>query len=138
MREIIFDDLRSSVSGGIPFETTDAFFRVNLTGYSVELAEFTNRLVGCKKYHSDDFLISSKHPCHRVKVCGSRKHKTRYVANPNNCVIEADATEGSIIIVLPEFIDYDASNITIKKERSIPPSGKNRVAHLYQNPKTKA
>lgn len=115
-REIIFDDLQSSVSGGVPFGATDQFFRVNLTGYSAELAEFANRLVGSQKYSANDFLISSKHVCSQTKICGSKKEKTRYVANPNNCVIKADAKDGPIVIVLPEFIDYDVSNIiTIKK-----------------------
>ena len=115
-RAIIFDDLESSVSGGAPFGATDEYFRVSLTGYSAELAEFTNRLAGSKKYCADDFLISSEHTCDRVKVCGSRKQKTLYVANPNNCAIEVNANDGPIDIVLPEFIDYDASNIiTIKR-----------------------
>jgi aspartate/methionine/tyrosine aminotransferase len=115
-REIIFDDLQSSVSGGVPFGATDAFFRVNLTGYSAELAEFANRLADAKKYSAHDFLISSEHVCNQIKICGSRKEKTHYVANPNNCVIKAHAKEGPIVVVLPEFIDYDVSNIiTIKK-----------------------
>lgn len=115
-REIIFDDLRTAVSGGVPFGGTDEFFRVNLTGFSAELAELTNRLAGFDKYKPQDFFVSSKHTCNHTKICGTKGQKTRYVANPNNCVIDADAADGPIIIELPEFIDYDASNIiTIKK-----------------------
>ncbi|MFI5342732.1 MAG: aminotransferase class I/II-fold pyridoxal phosphate-dependent enzyme [Chlamydiales bacterium] len=115
-REIIFDDIRTSVSGGVPFGETDEFFRVNLTGYSAELAELTNRLAGFQKYHPADFLIVSEQVCQKVKICGRTEQNTRYVANPNNCVILADAKQGPIEIVLPDFIDYDASHvITIKK-----------------------
>lgn len=119
-REIIFDDLRSSVSGGVPFGATDEFFRVNLTGYSAELAEFTNRVVGFEKYGPNDFLISGEDVCQHVKICGSKNKNTLYVANPNNCVIEANAQEGPLVIVLPEFIDYNVSNIVtiIKTDRS--------------------
>jgi aspartate/methionine/tyrosine aminotransferase len=115
-REIIFEDIRASVSGGVPFGETDEFFRVNLTGYSAELAQFTNRLAESKKYSPADFLISSKQVCEQIKICGSKKQNTHYIANPNNCVIKADAEDGPIVITLPEFIDYNASNIiTIMK-----------------------
>ncbi len=116
-REVIFEDTQSSVSGGIPFGTTDEFFRVNLTGYSGELAEFANRLAGFKKYQANDFLVTSKNVCTQIKVTGSKKQKTLYVANPNDCLIKANAKHGPITIVLPDFIDYNASNImTIKKQ----------------------
>ncbi len=115
-RQIIFDDLNASVSGGEPFGATDEFFRVNLTGYSAELAGFANRLAGFDKYRPKNFFVTSKTVCAEVKVCGDKNQKVKYVANPNNCVINADAHDGPIVIILPEFIDYDVSNlITIKK-----------------------
>lgn len=112
---IIFEDTRSSVSGGTAFGENAEFFRVSLTGYSGELAEFANRLAGFKKYRADDFFKSSVNVCPSVKIDGSRGEKIRYVANPNNCVIKADASRGEIVIELPDFIDYNLISITIKK-----------------------
>lgn len=37
---------------------TDEFVRINLCGYSEDLAEFLNRLAGYKKYKASDLLIT--------------------------------------------------------------------------------
>lgn len=113
--DIIFEDTHSSVSGGTAFGENAEFFRINLTGYSDELAQFANRLAGLNKYQTSDFFTSSVNACPSVKIYGSRKEKIRYVVNPNNCLIEANARKGDILIELPDFIDYNLINLTIKK-----------------------
>lgn len=114
--DIILEDLLVSVNNAEPMGETNAFIRLNLSGYSHLLAEFLNRLSGEKKYLTKDLLITSTDLCSYVRICSDERAKKVYIANPGNCSLDADALKGPIEIQFPSFIDYEISKvITVKK-----------------------
>ncbi|NGX32936.1 MAG: hypothetical protein K1060chlam4_00993, partial [Candidatus Anoxychlamydiales bacterium] len=109
--DVIFDDLRVAVNNGEPMGETNEFVRLNLSGYSSLIARFLNRLAGEEKYTAQDVLTLSTHKCFHSTICASSSSSTQYFANPGDCIIDADANKGPIEIVLPEFIDYEKSEV---------------------------
>src|SRR5262249_5455933 len=90
------------------------FIRINLCGYSGDLAEFLNRLAQSKKYTENDLLISSANHCTHTTI--QSRENTNYVVNPNDCTIDVDAEDAHVQITLPQFINYQRSNpISIRK-----------------------
>ncbi len=113
--DVILEDLDVSVNNGKPMGETDEFIRLNLLGYSELLVEFLNRLSGQNTYTLKDVITVSTHTCKRTLVTASGA-TTLYVANPNDCIIESDASQGAVEIILPPFIDFLTSQaITVKK-----------------------
>lgn len=113
-KDILFKTFNVSVDNGNTMGSTDAFVRINLCGYSGDLAEFLNRLAGAKKYNPDELLISSANHCTHTTIHGDENNK--YVVNPNDCNIDVDAQNVNVKIILPKFINYQRSNlITLKK-----------------------
>jgi len=111
---IIFKDINAAVDNGKSMGATDDFIRINLCGYSGDLAEFLNRLAKSKKYNARDLLISSANHCTQTTIHG--RDNTHYVANPNDCIIDVDAADANVQITLPQFINYQLSNlISIRK-----------------------
>jgi aspartate/methionine/tyrosine aminotransferase len=111
--DIIFKDLNVAVDNGNTMGATDDFIRINLCGYSGDLAEFLNRLAKTKKYNAAELLVSSANHCTQTLV---HRETTHYVANPNDCNIDVDAQDANVQITLPAFINYQRSNlITIRK-----------------------
>lgn len=110
----LFKTLNVAVDNGQSMGMTDNFIRINVCGNSGDLAEFLNRLANNKKYSPSDLLISSENHCTRTTLRSS--DLTHYVANPNDCTIDVDATHANVQITLPPFINYQQSNlITITK-----------------------
>ena len=112
--EIIFKDLNASVDNGNTMGATNDFIRINLCGYSGDLAEFLNRLANAKNYKATDLLVTSANHCtHRTIHSSDNK---LYVANPDDCNIDVDAQNDDVQITLPPFINFQQSNlITIRK-----------------------
>jgi hypothetical protein len=112
--EILFKALNVAVDNGKTMGATDDYIRINLCGYSGDLAEFLNRLAKSKKYNANDLLLPSVNHCTHITI---RSSDTRhYVANPNDCNIDIDAQYDNVQITLPQFINYQYSNpITISK-----------------------
>lgn len=112
--EIILRDLNAAVDNGNAMGASEDFVRINLCGYSGDMAEFLNRLAQEKKYKADDLLLTSASHCTHTTVRSS--DKAQYVVNPNDCAIDVDAKEANVTIILPPFINYQRSNpVTIKK-----------------------
>jgi aspartate/methionine/tyrosine aminotransferase len=112
--EIIFNDLNVAVDNGNTMGEPEDFVRLNLCGYSGDLAEFLNRLANAKKYNANDLLVSSANHCTHTTILSH--DNTRYVANLNDCNIDVDAQHANVEIILPPFINYQRSNlITIRK-----------------------
>ena len=106
--------LNIAVDNGKSMGATDDFIRINLCGFSGDLAEFLNRLAKTKKYNASDLLISSVNHCTRTIIRSS--DTKNYVANPNDCNIDVDVQHADVQIILPQFINYQRSNlITIRK-----------------------
>ncbi|WP_419420788.1 aminotransferase class I/II-fold pyridoxal phosphate-dependent enzyme [Legionella sp. D16C41] len=113
-KDILLKTLNVSVDNGNTMGATDNFIRINLCGYSGDLAEFLNRLAGSNKYKADELLVSSVNHCTRTVIHGNEIN--HYVINPNDCDIDVDAQGANVEIILPPFINYQRSNlITIKK-----------------------
>jgi aspartate/methionine/tyrosine aminotransferase len=112
--KILLKDLNASVDNGTSMGATDDFVRINLCGYSGDMAEFLNRLANAKKYKAEDLLISSAHHCTHTTIHSSENGQ--YVVNPDDCNIDVDAKDANVQIILPSFINYQHSNLmTIKK-----------------------
>ncbi|MGQ3887948.1 aminotransferase class I/II-fold pyridoxal phosphate-dependent enzyme [Legionella sp. CNM-1927-20] len=112
--DILFKDLNVAVDNGNTMGATDNFVRINLCGYSGDLAEFLNRLANSKKYQANDLLVSSANHCSHTTIHSNEN--TNYVVKPSDCNIDIDAQAGNIQITLPQFINYQSSNlITIRK-----------------------
>jgi hypothetical protein len=61
-------------------------------------------------------LAVSTDKCSRTTVSSHELSNVLYIANPNDCLIDADALKGPLEIPLPSFFDYEQSRIiTIKK-----------------------
>ena len=89
-------------------------YQFNLCGYSNDLAEFLNRLAQEKKYQAKDLLVTSANHCTETTI--QAQDNNTYVANLNDCNINVDARNNDVTIILPRFINYQASNlISIKK-----------------------
>lgn len=115
--KVLFNDLNVAVDNGNTMGATDSFVRINLCGYSGDLAEFLNRLVNSKKYTADELIVSSAHHCTHKTIIS--RDNVYYAANPNDCDIDVDAHDANVEILLPPFINYQKSNlITIKKTDS--------------------
>ncbi|MDP1604262.1 MAG: aminotransferase class I/II-fold pyridoxal phosphate-dependent enzyme [Legionella sp.] len=111
---VIFKTFNVAVDNGDAMGAGDDFIRINLCGYSGDLAEFLNRLAGVKKYNADELLVSSANHCTHTVIHGNENN--RYVAIPNDCTIDVDAEAADVQIILPPFINFQRSNlITIKK-----------------------
>ena len=114
--EVIFEDLGIVVNKGEPMGESNEFIRINLSGYSEGLVECLNRLVGHKKYKKEDVLFVSTQTCPHTMVVAMEAPNTAYIANPNNCLVDADTSKGPMELLCPPFIGYDASSvITIRK-----------------------
>lgn len=112
--KLLFNTFNVAVDNGKTMGATEDFVRINLCGYSGDLAEFLNRLAGSNKYKADDLLVSSANHCTHTTIHSNEN--TRYVVNPNDCNIDVDAQNADVQILLPPFINYQRSNvITIKK-----------------------
>lgn len=112
--EVLLKDLNVAVDNGNAMGATDAFIRINLCGYSGDLAEFLNRLAQAKKYNANELLVSSANHCKHRTIHSSEN--SQYVANLDDCVIDVDAKDANVDILLPQFINYQQSNlISIKK-----------------------
>lgn len=112
--EMLFRDLNVAVDNGSAMGATDGFIRLNLCGYSGDLAEFLNRLANAKTYTADEMLVSSATHCTHTTIHSNEK--TQYVVNPDDCSIDVDAGSADVSIVLPKFINYQKSNvISIRK-----------------------
>ena len=115
--DLLLEDWGIVVNTGEPMGGTPAHIRMNLSGYSEDLAEFLNRLSGEEKYKAQDLLLVSKSSCSHRTLASQKKQKTTYVVNPGDCFIHADASKGVIELLLSPFIDYKASlPVTIRKE----------------------
>lgn len=114
--DVMFEDLRIVANSGEPMGENNEFIRLNLSGYSQLLVELLNRLNGQEKYTVQDVLHISENRCHRSLVSAKGSSNTFYVVNPGDCIIEADASNGPIEIMLPPFIAYLQSQvISLKK-----------------------
>lgn len=112
--QMLFKTFNVAVDNGNTMGATEDFVRINLCGYSGDLAEFLNRLAGEKKYKAEDLLVSAAHHCTHTMVHSNEN--TQYVATPNDCIIEVDAQNANVQIILPQFINFQRSNpITVKK-----------------------
>lgn len=112
--DILFKELNVAVDNGNTMGATDDFIRINLCGYSGDLAEFLNRLANSKKYNANDLLVASANHCTHTTI--RSRDNVHYVANLNDCNIDVDAQDGNVQITLPQFINYQHSNlITIRK-----------------------
>jgi hypothetical protein len=107
--DTLFNDLNVAVDNGNTMGATDDFIRINLCGYSGDLAEFLNRLADAKKYQANELLISSANHCTHTTI--HSHEKSHYVVNPNDCNIDIDAQYGNVQITLPQFINYQRSNL---------------------------
>lgn len=113
-KDILLKTFNVSVDNGNSMGATNDFVRINLCGYSGDLAEFLNRLAGDKKYKAEDLLLSSKNYCAHTIIHGDEN--PHYVVSLNDCAIDVDAKDADVQITLPSFINYQRSNpITIKK-----------------------
>lgn len=111
---VLLKDINVAVDNGNSMGENDNFIRINLCGYSGDLAEFLNRLANSKKYNAKDLLVSSATHCSHKTIHSSENPS--YVVNPNDCDIEVDAKDADVEIILPQFINYQNSNlISIKK-----------------------
>lgn len=114
--DVLFDDFGVSVNNGEPMGETNAFIRLNLSGYSQILVEFLNRLAEQNKYKIQDVLSVSTQKCSHSIVTAKALPKTIYFAHPGDCLIEADALKGNLEILFPQFIDYlKGGLVTVKK-----------------------
>ncbi|STX50435.1 Allinase [Legionella busanensis] len=112
--DIIFNDLNVAVDNGNTMGASDSFIRINLCGYSGDLAEFLNRLANAKKYQANDLLVSRANHCSHTTIHSNET--VSYVVKPNDCNIDIDAKDRNIQIILPPFINYQRSNlISIRK-----------------------
>ncbi len=112
--DIIFKDLNVAVDNGNTMGASNSFIRINLCGYSGDLAEFLNRLANTKKYQADDLLVSAVNHCSHTTIHSNEN--VSYVVKPNDCNIDIDARDGNVQIILPPFINYQRSNlISIRK-----------------------
>lgn len=115
--EVLLKDVNAAVDNGNTMGATPDFIRINLCGYSGDLAEFLNRLAQEKKYKAEDLLLSTANHCTHTTIHANENKQ--YVVNPNDCLIEVFAQDGDVQIILPQFINYQKSNlITIKKTDS--------------------
>ncbi|MCE0722578.1 aminotransferase class I/II-fold pyridoxal phosphate-dependent enzyme [Legionella resiliens] len=112
--EVLLKDINVAVDNGNAMGASDAFIRINLCGYSGDLAEFLNRLAQTKKYNANELLVSSAHHCKHRTIHSSEN--IQYVASLDDCIIDVDAKDANVEILLPQFINYQQSNlISIKK-----------------------
>lgn len=112
--KVLLKDLNIAVDNGDTMGATDDYVRINLCGYSGDLAEFLNRLANAKKYNANAMLISTASYCEHTIVHGNEN--TRYVVKPNDCNIDVDAGQADVEIIFPPFINYQRSNLmSIKK-----------------------
>ncbi len=105
--EILFEDTKTEVADGSLYGEDDSFVRINIMAFSEDLANFANRLLSKEKYSKYHMLISSKVLPEPVPVCGKDGTTVEYVANPNDRVIQVDASKGNVLIVLPQFLGYE-------------------------------
>ncbi len=113
-QKVILQDINAAVDNGDSMGASEDFIRINLCGYSGDLAEFLNRLANEKKYKASDLLLTAANHCTHTTINSSDNN--RYVVNPNDCNIDVDAKVGDVQITLPPFINYQQSNlITIRK-----------------------
>ncbi|QMT60530.1 aminotransferase class I/II-fold pyridoxal phosphate-dependent enzyme [Legionella sp. PC997] len=112
--QVLLQDLNVAVDNGNSMGATDAFVRINLCGYSGDLAQFLNRLAQANKYKENELLVTSANHCKHRTIHSNENFV--YVANPDDCIIDVDAADANVEIVLPQFINYQKSNlISIKK-----------------------
>lgn len=111
---ILLRDIHAAVDNGNTMGATDDFIRINLCGYSGDLAEFLNRIARLKKYQAKDLLLTSANHCSKTTIHSDDNQQ--YVVNVNDCKINVDAKDRDVNIILPRFINYQSSNlISIKK-----------------------
>ncbi|MCB1113019.1 MAG: aminotransferase class I/II-fold pyridoxal phosphate-dependent enzyme [Chlamydiia bacterium] len=114
--DVILKDLNVAVNNGEPMGETNDFVRLNLSGYSILIAQFLNRLAGENKYTEQDVLTLSTHQCAHSTICSNGSSQTEHFVNPGDCNIEVDASKGPITVWLPKFFDYLKSEVvTIQK-----------------------
>ncbi len=112
--DILYKDINVAVDNGNTMGATDDFIRINLCGYSGDLAEFLNRLAKSQKYQENELLVSSANHCTHTTIHG--RDIPHYVVNPNDCNIDIDARDADVKITLPKFINFQRSNlISIRK-----------------------
>lgn len=112
--ELFARDFNVVLDEGKKMGATDEFVRINLCGYSEDLAEFLNRLAGYKKYKASDLLITSTQTCSKRTT-----YNESDVLTPDDCDVDVDAKKGDVTILLPPFLNFQSSNlITIKKTDS--------------------
>lgn len=112
--QMIFKTFNVAVDNGNSMGATDDFVRINLCGYSGDLAEFLNRLSGENKYKAEDLIVSTASHCTHSTIHG--KEKPQYVISTDDCDIEVDASDADVQINLPKMINFQKSNlITIKR-----------------------
>jgi len=114
--DVLLEDWKVLVNQGEPMGESNDFIRLNLSGYSPLLVEFLNRLSGQEKYKVEDVLLISTEKCPHTLICAKELPNTFYIANPNDCIIDADALKGPIEVIFPPFIDFASSKIiTVNK-----------------------
>lgn len=113
---ILRDDFDVVLNNGEPMGESNAFIRLNISGYSEVLAEFLNRLAGESKYSAADLLTTSVKMCPKVFVVAEEKKKNVHVVKPGSCVVSVDALKGPVEVHLVSLFDYlGTTNVTINK-----------------------
>jgi len=115
--EVILEDTNVEVAKGSFYGENDQYVRINIMAFSQDLATFANRLVGKEKYSKHQMLISDKRLPEAIPICGKGQKTVEYIANPNDRIIKVDASEGDVIIVLPQFLGFEPS-MRLRIERS--------------------
>lgn len=95
---IILQDTNTTTVGGGGFGVGQEFTRINLTGSSINTAEFLNRLANSKNlYKPSDVFASSENCCpHHIVCC-----EEQYTVQPGDFKISANSNKGDITIILP-------------------------------------
>ncbi len=107
--EVLAEDFDVSVNDASTMGESKEFIRMNISGYSVGIVDFLNRLAGEKKYKISDVLLTSAHECSSRIVTGT------YYVRPGDCLVSVDASRGPVDIHLTPFFAYDVTEVTIKK-----------------------
>lgn len=103
---LLLEDFDVVVNNGTPMGESDAFIRLNLSGYSEILVAFLNRLAGQEEYKVADLFFSSAKECLATLVVAEENKRTLYAPHPGDCKIAVDARRGPVEIHLLPFIDY--------------------------------
>lgn len=117
--DILREDFDVVLNNGEAMGESNAFIRLNISGYSEVLVEFLNRLAGEKKYKVADLFTASVTTCSKVFVVAEEKKKNVHVVRPGSCVINVDALKGPVEVQLMPLFDYlGTTNIIINKTDS--------------------